>query len=114
MSSVGYHLGAGWILPNQFMCTPWATDGADIYDRIIAYNESSIISKAMGFTFNPDSVSDEMVAITNVKNKYFKALIVGAVDPDEYIPILNEELKQAGIDTVVAEVQRQLDEFLAQ
>ena len=68
----------------------------------------------MGFTFNPEPVSDEMAAITNVKNKYFKALIVGAVDPDEYIPILNDELKQAGIETVVAEVQRQLDEFLAQ
>ena len=31
-STVGYHLNAGWILPNQFKCTPWCTSPADIYD----------------------------------------------------------------------------------
>lgn len=112
-STVGYHLGAGWILPNQFVCTPWMTDGADIYEKIIAYNDSSIISKAMGFTFDPAPVADEVAAITNVRAKYYKALIVGAVDPDEYIPIFNEELKEAGSEKVLEEVQRQLDEYLS-
>lgn len=112
-SSVGYHLGAGWILPNQFVCTPWVTDGADIYDKIIAYNDSSVISKAMGFTFDPAPVADEVAAIANVRAKYYKALIVGAVDPDEYIPVFNEELKAAGSEKVIEEIQKQLDEYLA-
>lgn len=113
ITSVGYHLGAGWILPNQFVCTPWATDGADIYQKIMDYNDSSSISRAMGFTFNPEPVAELISAVSNVKAKYEKALIVGAVDPEEYLPAFIEELKEAGSDEIVAEAQRQLDEFLA-
>ena len=112
-STVGYHLGAGWILPNQFVCTPWATDGADIYQKIEDYNASSIISKAMGFTFDPSPVQDQISAVSNVRSKYYKALITGAVDPEEYIPMLLEEMEDAGSADVIAEMQRQLDEWLA-
>ena len=48
-----------------------------------------------------------------MRNKYYKALIVGAVDPDEYLPKMNEELKAAGMDTIIAESQKQLDAYLA-
>ncbi|MDE7353831.1 MAG: ABC transporter substrate-binding protein [Acetatifactor sp.] len=112
-STVGYHLGAGWILPNQFVCTPWSTDGADIYKKIEDYNASSIISKAMGFTFDPTPVQDQISAVSNVRAKYYKALITGAVDPEEYIPILLEEMQDAGSEDVIAEMQRQLDEWMA-
>ena len=48
-----------------------------------------------------------------MKNKYYKALIVGALDPDVYLPKMIEEMDTAGIQNVIAESQRQLDEFLA-
>lgn len=112
-SSVGYHLGAGWILPNQFICTPWVTDGADIYQKIVDYNNTAVVSKALGFTFDSEPVADEVAAVTNVRNKYYKALVVGAVDPDEYLPKLLEEMDDAGMQDIIAESQKQLDEFLA-
>lgn len=111
--SVGYHLDAGWILPNQFICTPWCTSGADIYDKIIAYNESTTVSKALGFSFDVSEVSDIVAAVSNVWNKYYKAVYTGAVDPDEYIPLFVQEQKDAGIDELIAEVQSQLDAYLA-
>ncbi len=113
-STVGYHLGAGWILPNQFVCTPWATDGADIYQKIEDYNASSIISKTMGFTFDPSPVQDQISAVSNVRSKYYKALITGAVDPEEYIPLLLQEMEDAGSAEVIAEMQRQVDAWLAE
>ena len=58
-------------------------------------------------------MADEIAATSNVRNKYYKALIVGAVDPDEYLPKMNEELKAAGMDTIIAESQKQLDAYLA-
>ena len=112
-SSVGYHLNAGWILPNQFVCTPWETLGADVYDKVMAYNETTTISQALGFTFDPAEVSDVVAAVSNVWDKYYKALQTGAVDPDEYIPIYVQELKDAGIDILIDEVQAQLDAWLA-
>lgn len=112
-SSVGYHLGAGWVLPNQFVCTPWSSDGSDIYEKLIDYNNEAIISRALGFTFDSTPVADEISAVSNVKAKYYKALITGAVDPEEYIEILVQEMEDAGSDKVIAEMQKQLDEYLA-
>ena len=111
-STVGYHLGAGWILPNQVVCTPWVTDGADIYEKIIAYNDTAVISKAMGHNFDPAPVQDEIAAVNNATEKYYKALIVGAIDPAEYIPIMKEEREAAGLQTIIDEAQRQLDAYL--
>lgn len=112
-STVGYRLNAGWILPNQFVCTPWEDLDADAYDKIIAYNETTTISKALGFSFDPAEVSDIVAAVSNVWDKYYNALQTGAVDPDEYIPIYVQELKDAGIDILIEEVQAQLDAYLA-
>lgn len=112
-NSVGYHLNAGWILPNQFKCTPWCTNDADIYDQFQSYNETAVESKALGFLFDPEPVSDIVSAVSNVRSKYYKALIVGAVDPDEYIPKYLEELDAAGNQELIAEIQRQLDAWLA-
>lgn len=112
-TTVGYHLGAGWILPNQFVCTPWVDDGPDVYTKVQEYNKTAVASKALGFNFNPEPVADQIAGITNVKNKYYKALIVGAVDPDEYLPKMIEEMNAAGMQEIIAESQRQLDEFLA-
>ena len=58
-------------------------------------------------------MADEVTAVTNVRSKYYKALIVGAVDPDEYIPMYLEEMEAAGHQKIIDEIQRQLDEFLA-
>lgn len=112
-STVGYHLNTGWMLPNQFMCTTWNTNDPDIYEQIQEYNKTAVPSQALGFLFDPSPVSDIVTAVTNVRAKYYKALIVGAVDPAEYIPKYLEELDQAGNQKLIAEVQRQLDEFLA-
>ena len=35
------------------------------------------------------------------------------VEVDEYLEKFNQELKDAGIDDIIAEEQRQFDEFLA-
>ena len=37
----------------------------------------------------------------------------GVIDPDENLPKFRQALKDAGIDTVIAEKQRQLDEWAA-
>lgn len=113
-STVGYHLGAGWALPNQFICTPWCTDGADIYEKMIEYNNESTVSQALGFSLDFTPIFNEISELYQIKTKYGKALFTGAVDPDEYISTMVDEMNAAGADTVKAEIQRQLDEWLAE
>jgi putative aldouronate transport system substrate-binding protein len=39
--------------------------------------------------------------------------MTGSVDPEEYLPKAIEKFKEAGIDTIIAEAQKQLNEWLA-
>ena len=56
----------------------------------------------------------EIAACTNVVNKYHKALVCGALDPETTLPQFNQELKDAGIDVIIEEKQAQLDAWLAE
>ncbi len=113
-TTVGYHLGAGWALPNQFVCTPWVTDGPDIYEKMIEYNNNSIASLALGFNLDFTPIFNQISELYQIKTKYSKALSTGAVDPDEYLDLMLSEMEAAGAAEVQAEIQRQLDEWLAQ
>ena len=42
-------------------------------------------------------------------DEFGKALYTGSVDPDEYLPKLLEKLDDAGIQTVIDEMQKQVD-----
>ena len=55
----------------------------------------------------------EITAISNVRNEYRTQIEWGACDVEEMLPKYIQALKDAGIETVIAEKQRQLDDWLA-
>ena len=55
----------------------------------------------------------EVAAVTNVCNEYRCALEFGVLDPEEAIPQFLEKLEAAGIQKIIDEKQKQLDEYLA-
>ncbi|MDR1640261.1 MAG: ABC transporter substrate-binding protein [Clostridiales bacterium] len=66
-----------------------------------------------GFTFDPSKVINEMTALSNVYSQYIPGLICGSLDPAQALPELNKALKEAGIDSLIAEKQAQLDKWIA-
>ena len=76
-------------------------------------NDTAERSIAYGFCFDGYEVEAEMAACESVIEKYALALESGSVDIDSVLPQFLDELKAAGIDKVVAEAQKQLDEFIA-
>ena len=67
-----------------------------------------------GFMPSSEKVSTQVAAVSNVYNQYFKALFSDAVDDyDAMVKTLQDEMKAAGIEKIVAEKQAQLDAFLA-
>lgn len=112
LDTVGYHVDCGWALPNQLICTPWSDMDVDIYDQIADYNDQAVYSKAFGFNFDITNVMNEITAVNQVVDQYYYGLITGALDPEEYIPLLQEALKAAGQDKILEEMQSQLDAFL--
>lgn len=111
-TTVGYTV-VGWAGPNQQITPVRVGDPLDLWEQLNDFNANAVNSPIKGFTFDNSSVLNEYTACNNVKEKYEKVLLAGAVDPAETLPILAKELKEAGVDTIVAEKQRQLDEWLA-
>lgn len=76
------------------------------------FDKSAIISPLLKFTFNPEPVKDEILKITQVTEESEGPIFVGAVDPEVYIPKVIEKYKAAGLDKVMEEQQKQLNEWL--
>jgi len=84
------------------------------YKRDIMENcPESRRSPLFGYSFVPDAVSTQIAAIETVIEQYTPSLNSGAVDPAVALPEFIESLKAAGMDDVIAEQQRQIDEWLA-
>jgi putative aldouronate transport system substrate-binding protein len=63
----------------------------------------------LGFMMDIEPVRMEMMNCRSVLEKYKNDLLTGASDPDEILPQLILELKNNGLDKVMAEAQRQID-----
>ena len=71
-------------------------------------------SPAIGYSFNSEPIAAELAAVQTVIAQYAPSLNAGALDPEKALPEFISALKDAGIDEVIAENQKQFDEYLAQ
>jgi putative aldouronate transport system substrate-binding protein len=108
-----YHIDYGWALPNQFIANIWKGNDPKVWDDYKAFNDNALKSKAYGFYFDSSKMVTQISQLNSIVTKYLNGLGSGSVDPDTTIPKMIKELKTAGIDTVIAEKQKQLDAWLA-
>ncbi|HJA93046.1 MAG TPA: ABC transporter substrate-binding protein [Candidatus Eisenbergiella merdipullorum] len=108
----GYLYGGAWCVTNVMAPDIMETEPADKKEQYAEFNASCEPQLGGSFTFDSSSVSAERAAIVNVNSEYQGLLEGGWVDPDEYLPQYQEALKNAGIDTYIAEMQRQYDEYV--
>jgi putative aldouronate transport system substrate-binding protein len=100
-----------WQIGNNFLTYPWVGNPANYWEVMKNHNDSSIFSPAFGFTFNPDSVKTEIAATTNVINQYKLGIESGTLDPDKSLPEFNKKLKEAGLEKIIKEKQKQYEEW---
>lgn len=68
-------------------------------------------SPIIGFSPDTDSILGALGNCDTVIKEKYDSINRGLVDPEKAIPELNKALKQAGVDKVIAELQRQIDEW---
>lgn len=83
----------------------------DTYEH---WDDDAVYSASFGFRFNNENVKEIEARLIEVAQKHFVQLETGFVDFETEYPKAIQAMKDAGIDEYVAEVQRQLDAFLAQ
>ena len=109
----GWGCAASALWPNITLCESWYYEPADLYDRMREKNASAKKSLALGFQFDSSPVADQVAACSNIVAQYYMPLMYAEADIETTLPEFQEQLKSAGIDEIIAEKQRQLDEWLA-
>ncbi|MBQ9210778.1 MAG: ABC transporter substrate-binding protein [Clostridia bacterium] len=84
----------------------------DQWTKTMANYENATLSAAMGFTPDLSTVENENLAVKAVIEEYRRELYTGTSDPEVVIPEMLERMNEAGLQTIIAEVQAQLDAFL--
>lgn len=75
-------------------------------------NENAVVSSCMGFKANLDSISTEISQVLAVKTEFETSLKQGILSNwEEKLDEMIQKMKVAGSDVIIAEIQRQLDEW---
>lgn len=107
-----YMPGVDWGFGCQFVAVPQDTMDVDVYVQQAEYNANAKLSPAFGFSFNPEPVKSEVANCSNIIAEYQRRLVLGTITDAEYDELVNK-MDQAGADTIIAEMQAQLDAFFA-
>jgi len=74
-------------------------------------NNSAVASPFLGFQPDLSSIVNENAAVYAVVQEYAKLLGNGAADPEVYLPLFRDALKEAGAEMIVSTIQAQYDAF---
>lgn len=103
---------AGWALTNTEFKIPQKTEHPSRYEKVEQWDKESITSPFVGFSFDPTNVTSEIASISNVNSTLGTQLMLGKTENvDKALEQYKEQLKQAGIEAVIAELNKQLAEF---
>ena len=94
-----------------FVATPEV--GSDGYGEVKGQNEIAIPSPAFGFIPDTGAIKNEISAVSAVVQEYEALVMTGTVGQDQ-IDAMLEDMRAVGFDTILAEVNRQYDVWLAE
>lgn len=102
---------AYWVQGGLFNTYVLENEPIDKWATFKEFNDASEEAPSFGFDFNLDPVSTQVAGFRDILDEFGKALYTGSVDPDEYLPKLQEKLEAAGIQKVIDEMQSQVDQW---
>lgn len=109
ISNSGYSGISHWILGSQANSFLLPQQDDNLWTELKAFNDNAIPSPILGFAAELDNISTEIANCKTVIEERSQMLDLGLVDPESGIAEFRQELKQAGVDTIIAELQKQID-----
>lgn len=107
----GYAANAGWKFGNQYNAYVLDNQPDDVWTKTEEWNNAAKKSKLIGFKVDTSKVKIELTQVSTVKSKY-SSLDKGYKEVSSYKEEYIKELETAGIDKILEEYQRQVDEWL--
>ena len=106
-----------WPMPGYAQATFFnvsllASDTVDQWAEVKKLNSKSKPSVMLGFQLDTSKFETELANCRQVYATNLAELLTGARDPDEALKDMIAQMKTAGIDTIIAECQKQVNAFL--
>ncbi len=105
---------AAWSLRNDKFVVPTDTENPIRNSLFAEWDKVAIDDPYNGFSFDPTNVTTEIASISNVNSQLGIQLMLGKTskDPKAAVAEYRDQLKKAGVDKVIAEVEKQLAAFV--
>ncbi len=109
----GYDPNTDWEFGNQFNAYYRDPKQVGAWEKTKAMNDGAFPSEALGFVVDREPIKTEVAQVSAVLKELSDPIANGFASYDEKAPELLAKLKEAGSDKIVAEVQRQINEWAA-
>jgi putative aldouronate transport system substrate-binding protein len=103
---LGAHPGA-WVWANVNIQLVTNKEDPEKNKILIEYSKDALAHPSLGFRFRTEPVTAELTAIKAVSDGMQRALLTGNIDPEVELPKYIQALKDAGLDIVKAELEKQ-------
>ncbi|MCC3374502.1 ABC transporter substrate-binding protein [Cohnella sp. REN36] len=110
----GGYIASNWVFGNVFNGYLIEGQAPDTWEVTKKLNASAFVQPTFGFNFDDTPVKAENANVAAIRAEYEPLLFTGTVDPAEYLPQYLDKLKKAGSEKIQAELQRQLDAWVAE
>lgn len=112
-ANVGYNPNSYWQFGDRHNLYFFGPDDIGVFEKIDAAMKDAIFSPVMGFTPDRSPIENEIAQIASAAKQYCDPVEKGLVEVESGLVDCQNALKEAGIDVVLAELQRQIDEWAA-
>lgn len=102
-----------WQLGNQFNALLTEADTEGVWEETMKGNEEATLDTLFGFVPDRSSIETEMATCEAIWTEYKDILYYGLQDQSIAVPEMLDKMNKAGLEKVTAEIQKQVDEFLA-
>lgn len=106
-------VASAWMLGNQFNAYLTINDVDGVWEETMKGNEEAALDPLFGFVPDRTPIETEMATCEAIWLEYKDILYYGLQDYTTVIPEMMDKLNKAGLEKVTAELQSQVDEFLA-
>ena len=102
-----------WKYGNQFNGFVMEGQPADVYEQTKKMNDEAVKSDLLGFVPDTSKIATEIANVANVEAEFKAKRDMGTDDVDTWWDTYCKKLKDAGQDKILAEMQKQIDAFVA-
>jgi putative aldouronate transport system substrate-binding protein len=106
-----YNPDSQWMFGNETITYSLPERTSKAWTTLDESVKKAIASPLLGFSFDPEPVAVEIHNLNDITNKYVNDLSIGKVNPTSTLTKMNNELKNAGLQKVLTEMQQQVDKF---